>query len=291
MPKKYEQKDCAACGKPFVPTASTMIYCEDCREMGYKRAAKGARDMESATRRNMAVYYDVGLEVRESPCRVCGKPIKYTAYKGQDKTPPDFCSQKCSADNRIRNTKCGWCGKKMTDTDDVRDTLGHTWYCSDACKDAKAWDDARKNGTVKICPHCQKEHIKTGTFCSVECYRADQKEKTRTKQNATAPKRKPNPYGCTTEKRMAMKTAQHAERERKSEEDYIAANGLCPVCSIPYQDCERMTSNFAIIPESARYRDGKIMACPKFASKILKHLSKEDLEQIAERVLSPANHK
>lgn len=71
----------------------------------------------------------------------------------------------------------------MSETNDQRNVNRHNWYCSDVCKKKAQWDSAKKNGKVRICPNCRKEHIKSSTYCSKDCYLEHlHKNATRTQQ-------------------------------------------------------------------------------------------------------------
>lgn len=282
MKKTYKERECKGCGKDFMPSSGSQIYCSECQELGYKQALRNAQIMEAATRRNFAVYYDIGMKVQQTPCKHCGKPIKYMARNREAKKLPDYCSDSCRVQARIEATKCAWCGKPMTETADMRDVKGHDWFCSDECQEAFAWDKARKEGTIKVCPVCGKEFLrKTGTFCSIECSREGQRRRPK-------PNRPKRPAMSEQERLqrsaecMKQKQDSIAKKKRHEEEIYIKENGLCPVCCVPYMDCERMSSEFRILPKGAMMYNDKIMACPKFKTTALKYLTQEDIKRISE---------
>lgn len=282
-------KECKGCGKDFVPSSASQVYCKECQELGHRRAYRNGQLMEAATRRNLATYYDIDVEVRQAPCGYCGKPVNYVVRNGKVRELPGYCSEKCRLQAKIEATKCAWCGKPMSETDDQRDVKGHDWFCSEGCREASAWDTARKEGTVKVCPICGKEFLRrTGTFCSMECAREGQRRRPnpeRPKKSATSKQerlRRSAAWG-------KQKQQNTAERKKQSEEEYIKNNGLCPICCVPYMDCERMLSEFRVLPKGTRMHDGKIMACPKFRTKAIKYLTQEDMEQIAENTFKASS--
>ena len=339
--KPIGTRDCRSCGKDFVPATKNQVYCPECRALGHKRALRNAHGLERAYRRNLAVYYDVDMEVRESACEVCGKAIRYTARKLKPAQAPKHCSRECASKARIAATKCATCGKPMPGSGDERDTMGKPWYCSDACRDAAAWKKAEATGEVRTCPECGKRFVgKKTTYCSKACYetrqarkRAEAAKSTRTcpecgkefsgKQTTYCSKacydacvkrkmeaRKANPYpyavrcaGCGSEIKLKYRPDPEkeyvcgrcaAERKTKApsakamamakarkELDYVLRNGLCPICRVPYPDCERMSSNFRYSPEGASFQDGKVVRCPKFTMESLKYIGQEELDRIA----------
>ena len=191
----------------------------------------------------------------------------------------------------------------MTETDDQRDMNGHTWTCSDACKEALAWKIARQNNEVQTCPTCGKEFIeKKKTFCSVPCYRQHvmihgAMRKIQTVKNNCIICRKE--FNCSVDQlarplcskecqdifreklrkntEEEIKRLELAKREqlKKSIKSYILHNGLCGICRTSYIDCERMQSNFTYSPEGAIFRNSLIIKCPKFTKP-----TKKELEQI-----------
>lgn len=170
----------------------------------------------------------------------------------------------------------------MSETDDQRDVKGHAWFCSKECREASAWDTARREGTVKVCPMCGKEFLRyTGTFCSMECAKEGQRRRPKPEKS-----KRPAVNEQERLKRSAawgrQKQRNTEEKKKREEEEYIKSNGLCPVCCVPYMDCERMLSEFRVPPKGTRMRDGKVMACPKFRTKSIKHLTEEDMGRIAE---------
>ena len=290
MKKAYADKECKCCGKAFTPVNAVQVYCPECRALGYGRAANGAKTLERAVRRSYKTHYDINVTVQENTCVICGKPIRQVIYRNRNvlKAHTDYCSMKCKSKARIQATKCAHCGKLMTETDDIHDTKGYAWFCSKECRTAAAWEKARTEGAVRSCPVCGKEFIrKKGTFCSSTCATAYQRGKPRKRAAAGERTEKPHAFDLEAERRNEQ--ARKAARKKEEEAAYILENGLCSVCSVPYPDCERMSSSFRIIPDGARYCRGKIVICPKFATTQLKQLSEADLKQIAKDAFASAH--
>lgn len=294
--KQYIEIECKGCGILFTPLHHSQKYCEKCKQN--PNPERLARKLDKAFTRNMATYYDIDIEMRESICQFCGKTFQYPAHIGKNKKPPDFCSNKCSSDNRIAETKCAYCGKPMLETEDIHDVMGHNWYCSSECKTAHRWKIARENNEVKTCPVCGKEFLeKNKTYCSRECYLKAPKESPEPEfyqipcercRKILKIKGVPNDsahYLCKScykqiEQERKQNTRndrviEHKEvisKEKQKELDYIEQNGLCSLCSTSYKDCERMQSNFRISPKGVQYRNSKVVICPKFTSKSIKYI-------------------
>ena len=168
----YPEKECEICGVWFTPHSTRARYCEKCR----KHPEQVRLSIENQTERSIRMY-GTGRPVRaiKCVCKECGK--EFISYKYEK----DFCCSKCKSTYRIKHTTCEYCKKPMTETEDVYDTQGKAWFCSDECHEKKQWEMARAAGTVKTCPNCGKEFIKTSTFCSRECYQENvQKKRERT---------------------------------------------------------------------------------------------------------------
>lgn len=174
---KYQEKECAICGTWFLPQHANAKYCESCRKHSKRNIQKIQRYMiQSISRCDDGVTH-VKQEQFENICKYCGKSFISSGR------PLDFCNSTCATKNKIDHTFCCVCGKPMSETNDQRNVNGHNWYCSDACKKKAQWNSAKKNGKVRICPNCGKEHIKSSTYCSKDCYLEHlHKNATRTQQ-------------------------------------------------------------------------------------------------------------
>lgn len=161
MSTKCLEKECEICGVFFTPLRANTKYCPDCRN----HATQKLRKIEYQTKRNIRTY---GYGRKPKPitctCEYCGKD--FSAY-GKEK---DFCSASCASKYRIAHTTCAYCGKPMTETEDIRDVMGKNWYCCDDCYEKAAWRKARAEGRVRNCPNCGKEFINGATYCSMSCY-------------------------------------------------------------------------------------------------------------------------
>ena len=169
MTKTYKEKECEICGVWFTPHTANTKYCPECRNHSDQKR----RNLEKQVSHNIRMYgTGQKRETVTCTCACCGK--EFPTYS-KDK---DFCSNQCASKYRIEHTFCAHCKKPMTETDDIQDMQGKPWFCSEECREASKWDYARSVGAVKVCPNCGKEHIKNGTYCSMQCYREFiQKEK------------------------------------------------------------------------------------------------------------------
>ena len=104
---------------------------------------------------------------------------------------------------------------------------------------------------------------RTRYFCSGECRN---RYRYRYRGNASGATTVQESKACIAAVAVlpAVPKVSATDRRRKEQEAYIRQNGLCGICKTPYLDCERMQSNFRIIPKGAKYVDGKIQYCPKY---------------------------
>lgn len=147
------EKECTACGEFFQLERGNQIYCAQCREAtggrGCRMKIRYDRASENVGRR----FAGLDMVPVTFAYRQCGEEFEYYVdSRDAETTHKDFCSARCSSLYRIAHTACAWCGKKMTDTGDVRDTNGHSWYCSDACREKAAWKEAEESGEIDACP-------------------------------------------------------------------------------------------------------------------------------------------
>lgn len=161
MDKKVKEKECEACGAFFIPYRSNGKYCPSCSSHSDRVKQK----VERQIRKNIKKYgYGAAPKEIKNICKECGKIFISYVH------PKDFCSKECGSTYRIKHTFCGYCHKPMTETENIYDVNGKTWFCCEECSEKNKWDNARKLGEVKICPNCGKEFIKKSTYCSKECY-------------------------------------------------------------------------------------------------------------------------
>lgn len=161
MDKKVKEKECEACGAFFIPYRSNGKYCPSCSSHSDRVKQK----VERQIRKNIKKYgYGTAPKEIKNICKECGKIFISYVH------PKDFCSKECGSTYRIKHTFCGYCHKPMTETENIYDVNGKTWFCCEECSEKNKWDNARKLGEVKICPNCGKEFIKKSTYCSKECY-------------------------------------------------------------------------------------------------------------------------
>lgn len=297
------EKECAACGAFFQPERGNQVYCPQCREATggkcYRMKIRYDRASENVGRR----FSGLDMVPVRFTCRQCGEEFEYYVDKRDvETTHKDFCSAKCSSLYRIAHTACTWCGKMMTDTEDVRDTNGHAWYCSDVCREKMAWKEAEETGEIGTCPVCGKVFLNKGhkkTYCSRVCYMESVQAKkgmvytvpcrlcgaaVQVKYDPAQLKRKAAGERCKACRQKCVEEAAHEriqmEDQAKADRDkagrakelaYLMANGLCSVCTTSYTKCERMQTEFRVSPEGIRYKNSKVIRCPKFAAKLKYH--------------------
>lgn len=208
-------------------------------------------------------------------CAQCGSPMPNSPryVKG---AANQFCSDEChyafklAAARKAGNVHtCVYCKKEY-----IRPSKNRpTYFCSMECKRkavAEGWaanrrEQVRKSKEVIVkhkCSECgkvfekvykdkdyayQAVHTPGIHFCSDECTKA-----------------------YRNRNKAKMKAKIKADEEKK-EVQFREAVDLCATCTTPYKQCERMSSNFRIIPEGAHYNDkGKLAICPKYKPPINK---------------------
>ena len=251
------EKECEICGAIFEAVKATRQYCDKCQ----KHSTRARQKMEINLRMSRSRLGDDMFPVN-AKCIECGKEMQIPK-KWAEKTQI-FCSQKCREKYRMS-------------------------YMPSRIK---------KPALKAVCKMCGKEFEGKRTFCSQECYAAYLKQNEKQKKvvgdisltckvcgkEFIVHKEKPVypetlPKCCSDECRReasrfgGIKGGQVSQAGKQKREELLAkekrreylTNGLCAYCRTSYTDCERMQTEFRVIPEGARFnRSGKIIECPKF---------------------------
>ena len=230
--------------------------------------------------------------------------IKYTEDKTRwGETTRIFCSPSCKKAYRkryLKNTQvCKYCGEPLKDKPFYDPDTDYTdnQYCSQEHKDLYKRKVAEEMGMVRICQNCGKEFIrKDGYFCSQKCSREAQKngwvspsriepkkfvhyftcpvcglqyERHSNMQQPPAEVYSERP--CSEECKEKYRTKQKEKKQQKlstARAKKVAnkpSENLCATCKVSYKDCERMQSNFRILPKGAHYdKKGMLVVCPKY---------------------------
>ena len=293
------QKECKICGKYFDTDNKQRLCCEDCSAHYNSRRYQ----YQKASEKNRATYYDP--QIIERDCEVCGKHFKTISKLLFSVTDDDnrkhvFCSQSCKEDYKRAHATCDECGCPLADK--PYSSVDHYHFCSEECRSVYARKMAIKNGNLHICSQCGREFIrKSGTFCSKECSKNALNTGWRTEKSPGEPKIvqveehcpvcmtthtvnypsgkvRTNPLDACCSEKCKTKYGSFLERKKKKESSDITktlqkaredrqkpSEALCTTCKVPYKQCERMQSNFRILPEGAHYnKDGVLTICPKY---------------------------
>lgn len=255
--------ECEICGVFFEAQRSTRKYCDKCQ----KHSDRKKRTMDSYVSRSKCYlgYYD---EPVEKKCSKCGEFLKVVPRRisnrimycenckkilaeEKEQTPKAPRIRYCNYNNRPPQSTCPVCGKKY-DNPNFKKA-----YCSDECRTKHHGEIKKWIGDITCtCKNCGKEFTihkdkyiyKLPVACSDEC----RKEINKAATTARA-----------IEKRKNNKA--QLKYERIKQQKLFKENGLCAYCKTPYKDCERMQTNFRVIPKGAKFNmDGKIIKCPKF---------------------------
>lgn len=278
------EKECKACGKFFDTDNKKRLYCDDCREHGYRTRVEYDRSV--AASKAYAQFWTP--KVWERTCAECGKVFRTTDGSRH------LCSQKCMTAHKIKKMECTVCHKNILEAytargEEVPESMIHTWlhFCSDECRNV--YEDWKH--PEKVCKNCGNPFRSPNKyFCSADCsiaYRRAHPAQPKKRMERQQPRyvsgvclncgksfRKiqlhPDDgtylsvHFCGTECRNSYLKKQKDKKERQAKEAYIERNGLCSICRTSYKDCPRMQSNFRVKPKGAMYRDGKIMKCPLY---------------------------
>lgn len=246
---------CKECGKEFqFPADRRAEFCSAHCRIKYRR--------EHATCANCGKnLYALGIIINEN----------------NKKEETWFCSDKCKEEHEWKVARaqgfvsaCEYCGKEFINRRGGR-------FCCRECSMAWQKESGKKQARYRCtCERCGKAFLSSTNqrFCSRNCYRetmADEKvQRDASKKSDVKPKKsvvKDPAYEAkllaARKKRQAEKVAK-MEQEEQNRQAYIAANGLCGICKTSYKNCERMRSDFQLIPAGAVCQDGRIMECPKF---------------------------
>ena len=207
-------------------------------------------------------------------CSNCGKSLEGCDYDYSPYRPDNYCSAECEyihedakATYKGWKHQCQYCGKEF-----IRKVgKGKAYFCSRDCSlqakkqgwvspEAKEREADRISNQVQIkynCSQCGREYIQT--------YR----------DNIAAILDKDDHHFCTQDckkaffddmRRKAKQEIQEAkQRAAEKEAENDANEPLCATCKVSYKECERMQSNFRILPEGAHYNNnGILVTCPKY---------------------------
>ena len=262
--RKTYDYDCDQCGKTFLAVRGLEhrkqgnIFCSS--------ACKGQWIKDHTT------------------CIRCGKILSDSTYYDPNIWQSAFCDKEChdkylyeEAKKRGDVKNCQQCGKEYVSK--------NKYFCSKECMEkAKASDWRPYCGEPVVrdpdfvpepktiqrrekCVGCKRERTRTYTLplpdslplwaCSKEC-------KERYLAAIKAEKKSFNRYlkriGKTKEEYMeAQKGTQKPQKPTQKEH-------ICAICKTSYADCERMQSDFRVLPKGAHYNNqGVLVECPKFS--------------------------
>lgn len=224
-------------------------------------------------------------------CLCCGKSLKDSPLYDGIHWYTQFCNQNCHDTYLLKRAEkaqryggddiihiCEGCGKPFVRND------RNARFCSQECyKETQSRKKAARQPIVKECPYCKKTFSsETGkTFCSKECYKAAVKEgwksnaslrweAEREKEREEKQKEREERQKEKQKERELAKEERQKERERAKKEKAEKVKPkegeqLCATCKVSYKDCERMQSNFRILPKGAHYNNmGVLTVCPKY---------------------------
>ena len=293
------EKECKICGKFFETDNKRKLCCDDCSSHYSSRRYEYEKGVEKSIKRMHEP------KVLEGDCEECGKhfrTIEKLLFAIEDKKQKHiFCSDKCMKKYAHDHATCDECGCSLADKE--YHYYAYHNFCSEECRASYERKAAIKAGMLQTCLYCGKEFIRReGKFCSRNCYLAAVKEGwqntpvpveyvTRKERCPVCGKvhevtycagtnlQKVNASPCSPECRAKYSDQMKVARKHLSSVSKSASKqtppavknerkpneSLCATCRVCYANCERMKSNFRILPEGAHYNNkGILVECPKY---------------------------
>ena len=312
------EKECAICGAIFETTNPLRKYCDDCsahsssRKHEYTRAYRESYSRMYEPKMLTLTCDECGKEFQTiAKCKIMSRedtvqyvfccPACKKAHRERyerannfclncgkfvENYPEQYCSEACKEEHAIRVAEqngtlrtCQFCGKKF-----IR-VKASTFCCQECYRKAvqAGWRPAKPApaaASVKVnevCANCGKTFERTCTkeqllnrsepcFCSDACqaeYTAKQKAERERQQK------------LAEEQTAIAKRAAEKAKEKDAQERLVP---LCATCKTAYADCDRMSSEFRILPKGAAYNSRGILAvCPQYTEGKKKHLAKKSM--------------
>lgn len=261
--------ECKICGVIFEAKRPFRQYCDKCQKNSKKAQAKLDRAVMLSKQH---IEKDQPVEKH---CSECGKFIKLVPHSMRNRIM--YCSEECKKASESRALEARQRTKVISEQPKIS-------VCP-SCK--KEFENPRGN---IYCPDCKvigrtkyKQYVGDITLKCRNCGKEFMIHSDKKISEYSLPKH------CSPECRKAYTskiTSLRAEQKRKEAEElhkkYVNRqakidkikqlkeyneNGLCGYCKTPYKQCERMQTQFRVIPEGAQFNmNGKIIKCPKFRS-------------------------
>ncbi len=156
------ERECEICGILFPITHHGQKYCPDCRKGANRKKEVMAQKIIASVRR-----YGNGSEkpkAYDCVCENCGKHFESWL------NVKHYCSKTCAKEYARNHTCCAFCGVNLIQSEKEGIWDNGVWYCNEEHR----IEQARRLGTLHICPHCHKEFVGYNkTYCSKECFQAD----------------------------------------------------------------------------------------------------------------------
>lgn len=210
-------------------------------------------------------------------CSNCGKILKGTSYSYSPYREHNYCSAECEYIHKdAMATYKGWkhqcqnCGKEF-----IRKVgKGKAYFCSKECT-----LEAKKKGWIS--PEAkdrQSERLLNQVQIKYTCSQCGREYIQAYKDTVQAFLDKDEHHFCTKDcrKKYFDEMRREAKRQTREEREAAAAKAaerapdepLCATCRTPYKQCERMKSDFRILPEGAHYDNkGILVECPKYTGR------------------------
>lgn len=211
-----------------------------------------------------------------SNCLNCGKSLDGNLFFKPGAAYSQFCSPKCKAEHKYKTAKengelktCVHCGKEYISKD-------NKYFCSKECHMAamkNGWRSPSLSKKGLSNPKNEKKEkkiIKRRLQCAT-CGHETLLELPENKINSIDPFHWYCNEECkkkALEKRLKginkkIKLGNKPNNNQTHKKNDVTQ--ICASCKTSYKNCERMTSDFRIIPKGAHYNNnGILISCPKF---------------------------
>lgn len=202
-------------------------------------------------------------------CDNCGKSLKGCEYVYNSGKAHNYCCKECESAHQLklaqaegRLFECQYCKKMFISKKNV------AYFCSRECSTAAARAGWKSPVTLERQAAADRAKVQVEVTCA-ECgtkFTKTYKDKIAAMQEQHMGIKLYCSDACrkiSWEKEREL--AKSLKRASASNKKSLPDKNLCATCKTCYKDCERMQSEFRIIPKGARYNDhGMLIQCPKY---------------------------
>ena len=259
---KIIEVECELCHKKIKTTKKLLFKFEDRENTEHRFCSRKCLDTAHEKYNKEQVW----PHIVPSMCLCCGKSLTDSDFFNGVDQKTAFCSKECH-DKYMGIHICENCGKEFK-----RDGEAH--FCSKECHieaQKKKKQKRLASFITKECEYCKKPFSAPSDsdkhFCSKECYMAAIKGGWKSERTL---RWQANIKKNQEQRQQEREKAKRERKEKIQAERYKPhkleeGEQLCATCNVSYKDCERMQTNFRVLPKGAHYNDkGVLTVCPKY---------------------------